>query len=69
MLIAEFADGCDEPVVAVGSIGEAHAIADSDLRTRANELERGCEPACPQRYVVWAAGADGSYQQAKEIMP
>lgn len=69
MLIAEFGDGHYEPVAAVGSLGEAHALAGSDLRARTNDLERGGEPACPQRYVVWAPGTDGSYRRVKEIMP
>ena len=32
-------------------------------------LERGGEPACPERYVVWAQEHDGCYREVKEIMP
>ena len=39
------------------------------LMIEPQQLERGGEPACPERYVVWAEGADGSYRQVKEIMP
>ena len=69
MLIAEFGEGSYQPVAAVVSINEAREIAASDLRARTKELERGGEPACPERYVVWAQGTDGSYRQVKEIMP
>jgi hypothetical protein len=69
MLIAEFGEGTYQPVGAVASIHEAREIAASDMRARTQELERGGDPACPERYVVWAQGADGSYRQVKEIMP
>ena len=69
MLIAEFDAGSYQPVAAVVSINEASEIAASNLRARIKHLERGGEPACPERYVVWAQGPDGSYRQVKEIMP
>jgi len=69
MLIAEFGEGNYQPVAAVSSINEAHEIAASDVRGRMKQLERGGELACPERYVVWAQGPDGSYRQVKEIMP
>ena len=69
MLVAEFDGGNHQPVAAVSSINEAHEIAVSDMRGRMRQLERGSEPACPERYVVWAQGSDGSYRQVKEIMP
>jgi hypothetical protein len=69
ILIAEFGDGNYQPVAAVVSINEARDIAASNSRCRMKELERGGEPACPERYVVWAQGYDGSYRQVKEIMP
>ena len=69
ILIAEFGEGKYQPVAAVVSINEAREIAVSNLRARMKELERGGEPACPQRYVVWAQGTDGSYREVKEIMP
>ena len=68
MLIAEL-DGGYQPVAAVGSINEAREMVASDIRVRAKDLERGGEPACPERYVVWAQGPDGSYLQVKELMP
>ena len=69
MLIAGFGEGNYQPVAAVASINEAREIAASDLRRRMKHLERGGEPACPERYVVWAQGPDGGYRQVKEIMP
>jgi hypothetical protein len=69
MLIAEFGEGNYQPVAAVSSINEAREIAASDLRGRMRRLERGGEPTCPERYIVWAQGSDGSYRQVKEIMP
>jgi hypothetical protein len=69
MLIAEFGDGNYQPVAAVVSINEAREIAESDLRALMKELERGGEPTCPERYVVWVQEHDGSYRQVKEIMP
>ena len=69
MLIAEFGDGSYQPVAVVVSINEAREIAASNLRGRMKQLERGGEPACPERYVVWAQGHDGGYCQVKEIMP
>ena len=69
MLIAEFGEGSYQPVAVVVSINEAREIAASNLRGRMKQLERGGEPACPERYVVWAQGADGSYLQVTEIMP
>ena len=69
MLIAEYGEGNYQPVASVVSINEAREIATSDMRARMKDLECGCEPACPGRYVVWAQGTDGSYRQVKEIMP
>ena len=69
MLIAEFGEGNYQPVAAVSSINEAREIAASDLRGRMKHLERGGEPACPERYVVWAQASDGSFRQVSEIMP
>jgi len=39
------------------------------MHARTKDLEHGGEPACPERYVVWAQGSDGGYRQVKEIMP
>jgi hypothetical protein len=69
MLIAEFDGGSYQPVAAVASINEAREIAASDMQARTKELERGGDPACPERYIVWAQRADGGYRQVKEIMP
>jgi hypothetical protein len=56
MLIAEFADANYQPVAAVVSVKEARVIAATDMRARTRDLECGGEPACPERYVVWAQG-------------
>ena len=69
MLIAEFGEGGYQPVAAVASINEAREISATDMRARILDVERGGEPACPERYVVWAQGTNGSYRQIKEIMP
>ena len=53
----------------MASINEAREIAASDMRARTKELERGGEPACPERYIVWAQGPDAGYRRVKEIMP
>ncbi len=33
------------------------------------DLERDGTPACPERYLVWAAGVDGEYVTAATILP
>ena len=69
MLIAEFGGGNYQPVAAVVSINGAREIAASDLRGRMKQLERGENPACPERYLLWAQASDGSYRKVKELMP
>ena len=69
MLIAEFGEGSYQPVAAVVSMNEAREIAASDLRGRMKQLERGENPACPERYLLWAQDSDGSYRKVKELMP
>lgn len=69
MLVAEFGDGKYEPIGAVVSINEAREIAASDMRGRMRDLEAGQYPACPEIYVVWAAGIEGEYKVAKRFMP
>jgi hypothetical protein len=69
MLIAEFDGGSYQPVAAVSSINEARELAAGDMRARTKELELSGETTCPDRYVVWAQAADGSYRQVREIMP
>src|SRR5947209_18963307 len=69
MLIAEFGERNYQPVAAVVSINEAREIAASDMRARMKVLERGGEPTCPARYVVWAHGSDGSYRKVEERRP
>jgi hypothetical protein len=65
ILIAEDEEGQYEPVAVVASIGEAHEIAESDLRGRMRRLERGEDPGlCPYEYKVWANGIDGEYRIA-----
>ena len=67
MLIVESADGAYQPVDPVSSIREAREIASRDRLARFEDLERGTEPLCPERYVVWARGANGEYLPAHEI--
>jgi hypothetical protein len=67
MLIAEDEDGHYEPVAVVASINEAKEIAESNMRYRMRDLERGGAPACPECYKVWAQGLGGEYITAREI--
>jgi hypothetical protein len=67
MLIVESADGAYQPVAAVSTIREAREIASRDRMARVEDLDRGGEPLCPERYVVWARGANGAYLTACEI--
>jgi len=67
MLIVESADGAYQPVAPVSSIREAREIANRDRTSRIEDLDRGGEPLCPERYVVWARGATGEYLPAHEI--
>jgi hypothetical protein len=67
LLIAESEDGRYEPVSTVGTIREAVEIARANLDRRMTELERGGEPMCPARYIVWARNADGDYRNIHEI--
>ncbi len=69
ILVAEFGDGNYQPVGVVVSINEAREIADSDMRGRMRDLERGKTPACPERYLVWAQGLEGEYITAATIQP
>jgi hypothetical protein len=67
LLIVESADGAYQPVATVSSIREAREIASRDRMSRVEDLDRGEEPLCPERYVVWARGAEGEYLPACEI--
>jgi hypothetical protein len=68
MLIAEDEEGHYDPVAAVVSINEAREIAESDMRGRRRELERGGDPGlCPYLYKVWAQGLEGGYRTAATI--
>ena len=67
LLIAESEDGRYEPVSTVGTINEAIEMARANLDRRMTELERGGEPMCPARYIVWARNADGDYRNIHEI--
>jgi hypothetical protein len=67
ILVAEFADGTYQPIGVVVSINEAKEIAESNMRYRMRELERGGAPACPERYKIWAQGLGGEYITSKEI--
>jgi hypothetical protein len=66
ILIVESADGAYQPVATVSSIREARELANRDRMARVEDLERGAEPLCPERYVVWARGANGEYLRAQE---
>ena len=69
MLIAESEDGQYEPVGVVASISEAREIAGSDLKGRMRRLERDQDPGlCPYNYKVWAAGIEGGYLVAAELL-
>jgi hypothetical protein len=67
ILIVESADGAYQPLGTVSSIQEAQEIAKADRISRVEALELGAEPLCPERYVVWARGANGAYLPAHEI--
>jgi len=67
LLIAESEDGRYEPVSTVGTINEAIEVARANFKRRMTELERGGEPMCPARYVVWARNVDGAYRSIHEI--
>jgi hypothetical protein len=59
ILVAEFGAGNYQPVGVVVSINEAREIADSDMRGRIHDVDRGKTPGCPGRYLVWAQGLEG----------
>jgi hypothetical protein len=67
ILVAEFEGGTYQPIAVVVSINEAKEIAESNMRCRMRELERGGTPACPECYKVWVQGLGGEYVTAKEI--
>jgi len=69
LLIARSEDGAYEPVSAVSTINEAIEIARGNFQRRLNELDRGGEPMCPERYVVWARNREGDYEIVSEIEP
>jgi hypothetical protein len=69
MLIADLGDGHYQPIGVVVSINEAREIAASDMRGRMRDLEAGDTPACPEGYVVWAQGLEGTYREVKRLMP
>ena len=69
LLIAESEDGGYQPVSAVSTINEAIEIAEADFERQKEELDRGEEPTCPARYVVWARGFDGAYRNVHEFEP
>ena len=67
MLIAEDELFSYQPLGPVATIAEAREIAESDLRSRRRELERGGAPLCPYVYKVWARGLEGDYKVAAEF--
>ncbi len=69
MLIAEDEEGHYEPVASIININEGREIAQSDMRRRMRQLERGNDPSiCPYYYKVWATGLDGDYRVAAELL-
>jgi hypothetical protein len=58
ILIVESADGAYQPVATVSSIREAREIASRDRMARVEDLDRGGEPLCPERYGM-GAGSQG----------
>ena len=69
MLIADFGNGRYQPIGVVISINEAREIAQSDMRRRMRQLERGNDPGIyPYYYKVWATGLDGDYRVAAELL-
>ena len=69
LLIAESEDGEYQPVGAVSTIREARETAASDMRGRMQRLDRGEDPICPARYMVWARSDGGEYATVAEIEP
>lgn len=67
LLVAESEDGAYQPVGAVATIREAREIAASDKRGRVLRLNKGSEPMCPARYMVWARGDSGEFAIVAEI--
>ena len=67
MLIAESEDGQYEPVAVVATVDEARNLAQEDLQSRMERLEKGGSPLCPYTYRVWARGIDGEHRIACEI--
>ena len=69
MLIAEFGEGNYQPV----RRRREHQRSPRDRSQRHARSDKGPlarrRSACPERYVVWAQGADGGYRQVKEIVP
>lgn len=61
LLIAESEDGTYQPVATVSTIREGREFATSDMRSRMQELERGADPMCPARYLIWARNRSGEY--------
>jgi hypothetical protein len=69
MLIAESDAGGYEPVCTVINIREGREIVAHNFRSRMADLQKGREPMCPCRYVVWAQDVEGAYRIVAEILP
>lgn len=67
MLILESEDGVYQPVASVSTISEGREMAVSDMRRRMQLSERGSDPLCPARYLVWAQGDGGGYETVAVI--
>jgi len=69
MLIAEDEEGRYEPVASVVSVDEGREIAQSDLARRMRLVERDQDAGiCPYYYKIWAAGIEGSYCVAAQLL-
>jgi hypothetical protein len=67
ILIAEDDDGRYWPIGLASTIGEAREIAESDMRVRMRDLERGKTPACPAVYTLWSCDLNGEYGVIRKL--
>ncbi len=62
MLIVEDEEGHYEALGVAGSISEGREIAQDDLRSRLQRLDKDDDPGlCPCCYKLWARGVGGAY--------
>jgi hypothetical protein len=67
ILVVESEDGAYKPISTVDTIREARELAAGHMAHSTRRLERGGDPLCPSRYVVWAQGATGDYAAVADI--